>query len=51
MFVAVIRARVGVGAINHCNSRFYVVPGGAADGDAVYLEVGYGAARPRLGLV
>ena len=49
MFVAVMRPRVGVSAINHCSKRRYVAPGGAADGDAVYLGVGSGAAKSRLG--
>ena len=51
MFVAVIRARVGVIAITHCSKRLYVAPCSAADGDAVYLGVGFRAAKSKLGLV
>jgi hypothetical protein len=51
MFVAVIRARVGASAINHCDKRLYVALCSAADGDAVYLGVGFRAAKSKLGLL
>jgi hypothetical protein len=51
MFVAVICPRVGVIAISHCSERFYVAPGSAADGDAVYPGVGSRAAKSKLGVV
>ncbi len=51
MFVAVIRARVGVSAITHCSKRLYVAPGSAADGDAVHLGVGFRVAKSKRGLV